>query len=535
MVMEKGGVVSSVPTKLDSSSFFFAPPPLPIKLLNFQEAVVDCSRSLRFLGSVKAFSRCGAAHLALQNWEWAFDDFQRGLELQPQNQECVGGMGSCIAGLAVCSQDASILEPLHFRHRVAKAQLKWHCPKISGNPKAPPLTGHQMVTVESAPPKTEKCLVFGGRSVMQTLETILQLDENYWTERTVSGTPPCNRSWHTCCLVDGVVIMFGGITKSGETNEVVLFDPKDNRWQAPIVLGTPPAERSGHTMNVAVSDMQSDVWVAGGRNRQGFLADMAMLALHPLATSSGSGASESIASPAGGVMTTRTLEWSSTGHPRLPRGRDGHSASFVAIEENSHAELVASTSVGKVTKLVVFGGNVRNESPPESIGSKATTQSLLQGSATGTGANSAESTSFQDCKTNEVLELDLSSLGGGGVGTCEWKKVSTSGENPEPRSFHSATTIDNLIFIHGGRGVTGELNDLYILDASTYVWHRPAVLGHDKIPTRAWHTTTVLTRLKQICIFGGGNEGGPLDTVVTLDVSGLMLPVPEASEVPVHK
>ena len=155
-----------------------------MQLGRYQEAIADCSRSLRFVSSVKAFSRRGTAHSALENWEAAFSDFQRGVEIEPLNQECIRGMEECINGLAAASAAAHTASAVvslgewRLALRVAKAQLKWHCPKVTGNPAAPPLTGHQMVAISSVDAKRkweEKCLVFGGRSVMQTLETVLQV------------------------------------------------------------------------------------------------------------------------------------------------------------------------------------------------------------------------------------------------------------------------------------------------------------------------------------------------------------------------
>jgi hypothetical protein len=207
------------------------PFPYPAKLEHYKDTVADCSRSLGFVGSIKALSRRGTAYLGLREYVQAFDDFQRGLEeFEPQNQECLAGMGKSLAGLAVSlslsshQEDASssssssnqLLPLLHLKHTIAKAQLRWHLPNVSGNPKAPPLAGHQMLVVpsrfsngggERTRITTERCLVFGGRSGMQnTLDnTVLQFEDDYWTEQHVLGISPPHRSWHTCCLLDDTV------------------------------------------------------------------------------------------------------------------------------------------------------------------------------------------------------------------------------------------------------------------------------------------------------------------------------------------
>jgi hypothetical protein len=180
----------------------------------------------------------------------------------------------------------------------------------------------------------------------------------------------------------------------------------------------------------------------------------------------------------------------------------------------STKEAAAST-----VKMVIFGGNTSREVDDAVV--EATQTRCPTTPPTGTGGGGGN-TSSRDVKSNEVLQFKLDRHNPENNASAEWEVVQTFGNRPEARSFHTASAFGAFLFIHGGRGLAGELNDLFILDTSTYHWHRPAVFGHEHVSTRAWHTATVLPQSKKICIFGGGNEKGPLDTVVMLEVHGFI-------------
>jgi N-acetylneuraminic acid mutarotase len=73
--------------------------------------------------------------------------------------------------------------------------------------------------------------------------------------------------------------------------------------------------------------------------------------------------------------------------------------------------------------------------------------------------------------------------------TMHWKYVQTFGEIPSYRDFHSATIINNRMYIFGGRGdIFGPYHSqeeiycpkIVYLDLKTHYWHMPTTVG--KVP-----------------------------------------------------
>lgn len=95
--------------------------------------------------------------------------------------------------------------------------------------------------------------------------------------------------------------------------------------------------------------------------------------------------------------------------------------------------------------------------------------------------------------------------------TMEWRYVQTFGSPPSYRDFHSATVINDKMYIFGGRGDIHSpyhsQEEIYCpkivyLDLKTNHWHMPTVTG--KIPLgRRSHSAFVYN--KKIYIFGGYN------------------------------
>jgi len=52
--------------------------------------------------------------------------------------------------------------------------------------------------------------------------------------------------------------------------------------------------------------------------------------------------------------------------------------------------------------------------------------------------------------------------------SMQWSRVETKGNNPEPRSGHSATLFGLQVYVYGGFDGKSYHNDLYALDIRTY-------------------------------------------------------------------
>lgn len=63
---------------------------------------------------------------------------------------------------------------------------------------------------------------------------------------------------------------------------------------------------------------------------------------------------------------------------------------------------------------------------------------------------------------NDMYELDTT--------TATWKQVSSSGDIPPPRSYHSMAAIGSTLYVFGGCGTEGRHNDLHSFDTNTGTW-----------------------------------------------------------------
>eukprot|EP00127_Corallochytrium_limacisporum_P004478 Clim_evm5s165 gene=Clim_evmTU5s165 len=103
---------------------------------------------------------------------------------------------------------------------------------------------------------------------------------------------------------------------------------------------------------------------------------------------------------------------------------------------------------------------------------------------------------------NDTYCLDLA--------TYHWTKVKHNAQGmspPSPRESHAAVAMGNKLIIFGGSNGTKRLNDLYVLDTTTWTWSRPRTTG-TPIP-RTQHTMCLLgVKLFVVGGWAGGNSTG---------------------------
>lgn len=85
--------------------------------------------------------------------------------------------------------------------------------------------------------------------------------------------------------------------------------------------------------------------------------------------------------------------------------------------------------------------------------------------------------------------------------TLRWDRLDTAGAVPPARRDHSMVTDGTSIFLFGGRGRTGELNDLWIYDLAAGVWTE---IQSPSPPSPRFGHNAVYSELdSRIVIFGG--------------------------------
>ena len=71
-----------------------------------------------------------------------------------------------------------------------------------------------------------------------------------------------------------------------------------------------------------------------------------------------------------------------------------------------------------------------------------------------------------------------------------WVQINAGGVLPQPRSFHSCTTVGTRIVLFGGiNRENAHLNDVHVFDAESRVWLQPTVQGN--IPPRGFHSAVL--------------------------------------------
>lgn len=117
---------------------------------------------------------------------------------------------------------------------------------------------------------------------------------------------------------------------------------------------------------------------------------------------------------------------------------------------------------------------------------------------------------------NDIHILELSTL--------TWKTLYTAGNTPSPRSRHTATLVENQLFvIGGGNDESTVFNDVYILDINTGQWTKPNIKGSPPIPR--WGHSSISVGF-HIYIFGGNDGKRMLNDVNILNTETLTWVLP---------
>lgn len=89
-------------------------------------------------------------------------------------------------------------------------------------------------------------------------------DELVWTQVVpTGGQAPTGRRGHTCVLIEGVLLLFGGQDGNNFYNDVYSFQLEGLVWSPMTCAGVAPLSRSYHTATV----FRSCMYIFGGTGR----------------------------------------------------------------------------------------------------------------------------------------------------------------------------------------------------------------------------------------------------------------------------
>ncbi len=87
-----------------------------------------------------------------------------------------------------------------------------------------------------------------------------------------------------------------------------------------------------------------------------------------------------------------------------------------------------------------------------------------------------------------------------------WSAMSPIGSSPPPRRYHQAWRISDKMYIYGGEGENGALDDLWSYNPTANTWHQEEISGPGPA-ARHGHATTTLTDGSEVIVGGTGADG----------------------------
>lgn len=112
---------------------------------------------------------------------------------------------------------------------------------------------------------------------------------------------------------------------------------------------------------------------------------------------------------------------------------------------------------------------------------------------------------------NDLYVLDADSY--------HWSKPHVVGDIPSPLRAMTCTAVGKKLVVFGGGDGPAYYNDVYVLDTLNYRWSRPRIIG-DRVPSKRRAHTACLYK-NGIYVFGGGDGIRALNDIWRLDVSDM--------------
>ncbi|KAI9996746.1 hypothetical protein PInf_000007 [Phytophthora infestans] len=442
-----------------------------LKLKEFKLAIADCSMAIEVAPTIKPFMRRATAHFALEQYEQTVADLIVALEFEPRNKECYAKLQAIVDAATTFLQrgneaDAELRRAGIRAALICSVRDGWSMSAVRGNPGPAAVNGHTLFRGDNG-----RIFLFGGRSVREQKPDLFMLgesDNSSWDIVPTQGAcVPSSRSWHTTSAIgkegSEFYCVYGGVSSRGEDPSVHLLvpaSPRGFRWVQPYcsqVAQEIPAPRSGHAA-VSVVDDDGDriVFMFGGRTKRGVSDQLLVLRLS-------AARADSNADPVDTTITWEEIDPNRAGSA-WPSARDGHSVCLIP------------SVADQAPRLVVFGGNGQ----------------------------------LNDDRMNDVWLFNVEKQ--------LWTLLQCSGDIPLPRSYHTAHTIGEFLFVIGGRTAESEDDSVYMLDTEAAKWVKVPIPSDHSLTPRAWHSSVFIDTGK-LFVLGGGTYHGPLKDAATLDLS----------------
>eukprot|EP00198_Chlamydomonas_reinhardtii_P000091 XP_001689426.1 predicted protein [Chlamydomonas reinhardtii] len=215
--------------------------------------------------------------------------------------------------------------------------------EASGKPPAP-RRGHSLTW-----DGRDYLVCFGGinQSSTDSALTVFSLSRGAWFTPQAFGPAPSARTQHTAQLLSpGIILIFGGCNSGGTFfNDAVVLDTRTFTWHKPALLNTAPAPRYHHTCNL----VNGRIVVYGGINSKQtfdgvvvvetkFAADLANVAEELFRMSADAGGAASVAAS---VLQTTSANMAAAGPTAAVAAAAASAAASAAAASSSVTQLGA--------------------------------------------------------------------------------------------------------------------------------------------------------------------------------------------------
>lgn len=271
-----------------------------------------------------------------------------------------------------------------------------------------------------------------------------------------------------------VLWMFGGISDTAPLNysrELWGYTASTGQWQSVALQGSTPPPLVGASMCV----LGNSLYVFGGAN----FDSAAYSDIYSYSTASSQWSLMNIAGFAPTARAYHAMACTAYVSPSKIFVFGGETASGTLLSDT--VQLTDPTGTGVAWSLPPVTGSI-----PSARRSHTLTHS--NGKLYLFGGSGTSGTKMSDC-----YRLDVSTL--------VWTSLATSGDVPTGRDGHTATILDEKLYIFGGADNSGRLNDVRILDLASLRWKHARAAGGLNPAPRWGHVGALINQ--QFYTYGG--------------------------------